>query len=116
MRVSRAAFFCGSTSSLFKLALSVPTELDAHYARLLAEGRDKAATTTAASSDVKDEPGSSRAPSPGASAGQDDGDGEDEMEAVDTNVNRAEEVEALKSTIVKGELRTGIRLLSVSCS
>ena len=86
-------------------------ELDAHYARLLAEGRGNAAASTS-SANVKDEPGSSRAPSLGPSAGQDDA--EDEMEAVDTNVNRTEDIEAYKNSIIKGEFRAGQKYESAS--
>lgn len=77
-------------------------ELDAHYAKLLAEGRGNAAAS-APTVKPEEEPSSSRAPSLGPSAGQDDG--EDEMEAVDTNVNRTEDIEAYKNSIVKGESR-----------
>jgi hypothetical protein len=52
------------------------------------------------SSALKDEPGSSRAGSLGPGTNDD---GDDDMEAVETNGNKAEDIEALKNTMVQGK-------------
>jgi hypothetical protein len=90
--VVAAHFSCRITGELTDTS---SIELDAHYARLMAEGAIVGPSAT-----LKDGPDSSRAGSLGPSGSNEDGD--DEMEAVDTNVNKAEDVEALKNTMVKG--------------
>jgi len=52
------------------------------------------------SSTLKEEPGSSRAGSLGPGTNDD---GDDDMEAVDTSGNKAEDIEALKNTMVQGK-------------
>lgn len=71
------------------------SDLDAHYAKLMAE-----AGNGESSSALKDEPGSSRAGSLGPGTNDD---GDDDMEAVDTSGNKAEDIEALKNTMVQGK-------------
>lgn len=103
MQVSRAETLVQTRNVFWDPALiyiaSKTPDLDAHYAKLMAE-----AGNGESSSALKDEPGSSRAGSLGPGTNDD---GDDDMEAVDTSGNKAEDIEALKNTMVQG---TSIRL------
>jgi hypothetical protein len=87
------------------------TDLDAHYAQLLAE--EENATSVADPVIAKTE--SSPADSPGIGTGTMDDEDDEEMEAVDIKQDASGEIESLRNAIVKGK-QADVTVMDLSVS